>query len=88
MTPKELKTSDNSIWPNVDLSTFCAQVFIYSSVPINSGSLSSGSDVVRLFASAKSRATRTIIVHTGSRARKNKECVHAITSLPEDSEPD
>ena len=31
VTPKELKTSDNSIWPNMDLSTFCAQVFIYTS---------------------------------------------------------
>ena len=57
-------------------------------------SLSSGSDVVRLFAirSAKSRASREI-AHIGSRARKNKECVHelksrvcVLTSLPEDSE--
>ena len=55
---------------------------------------SSGSDVVRLFAkrSAKSRAPREI-AHTGSRAHKNKECVHALkscvcvlTSLPEDGE--
>ena len=27
MTPKELKTSDTSIWPNMDLSTSYAQVF-------------------------------------------------------------
>ena len=27
MTPNELKTSDDSIWPNVDLDIFYAQVF-------------------------------------------------------------
>ena len=57
-------------------------------------SLSSGSEVVRLFAkrSAKSRTPREI-AHTGSRTRKNKESVHALkscvcvlTSLPEGSE--
>ena len=43
-----------------------------------SGSLSSGSDAVRLFAirSAKSCVPREI-AHTSLRARKNKECVHA-----------
>ena len=61
-----------------------------------SGSPSSGSDVVRLFAkrSAKSRAPRKI-AHSGSRERKNKSCVHPLTScvcvlttLPEDGEPE
>ena len=54
-------------------------------------SLSFGSDVVCLIAkrSVKSRA----LAHIGSRAHKNKECVHALTScvcvltsLPEDGE--
>ena len=59
--------------------------------PQYSGSPSSGSDVVRLFAklSAKSSAPREI-AHTGSYAHKNKECVHTLksvlTSLPEDGE--
>ena len=48
-------------------------------ITIYSVSLSSGSDVVRLFVkrSAKSCAPREI-AHTGSPARKNRECVQAL----------
>ena len=66
-------------------------MFIYSR------SLSSGSDVVRVFAkrSGKPLVAPREIAHIGSRARKNNECVHALkscvcvlTSLPEDREPE
>ena len=64
-----------------------------TAVRLYSGSPSSGSVVVRIFAqsSANYRAPRAI-AHTGSRARKNK-CVYTLksyvcvlTSLPEDGE--
>ena len=40
---------------------------------------SPGSDIARLFAKSKSGAPSDI-AHTGSRAHKNKVCMHAITS--------